>query len=144
MKKAGTLLYLCSIIVMVLAGCSRTDAEPVHEVKLEQLGNGAKSFVEQIKEKNGLYLYSPAAEHQYLIVNYSSVIQGEEAQFLNSLQAEAEDQTLTINLEELGTPDSQDKRLEGMRIFELGNAQDYGSIQIHKNGKSAVFDCVGG
>lgn len=129
---------------MVVAGCSRTAAKPVQEVKLEQLSSGAKSFVGQIKDKNGLYLYSPVDDHQYLIVNYSSVLQGAEAGFLNSLQTEAEDRTLTINLEELGTQNVQDKRLEKIRIFELHNALNYEAIQIYKNGKATSFDSIGG
>lgn len=144
MKRAGALLFLCFILIMVLAGCSRNAANPLHEVQLKQMVNGAKSFAERISGSNGLYLYSPAGEHQYLIVNYSSALQGEEAEFLNSLQTEADGGKLTINLEVLGTQDHQDKRLKKMRIFELHPAEKVEVIQITRNGKAAAFDSVGG
>lgn len=136
----------CWIIFMtfILAGCGNSaDGEP-KEVNLQELSSGAKSFVDQIKEKNGLYLYSPAVGQEYLIVNYLTVNQGEEAKFMESVKTEVKDQSLNIDVKELGTKDYTDKRLGKMRFFELDGSQDYNVIQIYKNGADSIFDSVGG
>lgn len=143
MKKVSTLIYLYILFVFVIAGCNNADTE-IKEVNLQGLNNNIKTFVDKIKNSNGLYLYSPVGDKQYLIVNYSNVLQGEEAKFLDSIKAQILDQTLIINIEELGTHDYTDKRLENIRIFNLGKVREYEKIQIFKNGKETAFDIVGG
>ncbi|MFC3749960.1 hypothetical protein [Paenibacillus sp. GCM10012306] len=54
------------------------------------------------------------------------------------------DQMLVINIEELSTDDYQDKRLAATRIYQLSGDNEYGEIQIYKNGKEEAFDLVGG
>lgn len=143
MKKVSTLLYLLILFVFVLAGCNNADTI-IKEVNPQGLNNDIKTFVDNIKNNNGLYLYSPVGEKQYLIVKYSNVLQGEEAKILNSVKAQIHDQTLLINIEELGTHDYTDKRLENIRIFNLGKVQEYEKIQIYKSGKETTFDLVSG
>lgn len=146
MRRLSAALCCCLIFIAVsLAGCGgNTTAGELKEVKLEQISSGAKSFVDEIKDKNGLYLYSPAEEQGYFIVNYLTVNQGEEAKFLESVKTELQDQSLNIDVEELGTEEYSDKRLGKMRIFELDGSQDYKVIQIYRNGAVAAFDSVGG
>lgn len=141
--KKRLLLILFTLIFVNIVGCN--NASPViKEVKLQELDNNAKGFVDTIKNNNGVYLYSREGEKQYVIVNYSNVLQGEEALFLDSIKAQVMDQTLEIHFEEQGTTDYQDKRLKNVRVFDLSNSQEYEKIQIYKNGKETIFDSVGG
>jgi repressor of nif and glnA expression len=134
------------IMIVAIAGCGGNSAVAgeLKEVNRQELSSGAQSFAGQIKDKNGLYLYSPADEQGYLIVNYATVSQGEEAKFMASVKTEMQGQSLSINVEELGTEDYSDKRLGKMRFFELDGSQEYKVIQIYKNGTATGFDSVGG
>ncbi|QMV40036.1 hypothetical protein [Cohnella cholangitidis] len=141
--KKRLLLFLFTLILVIIVGCN--NASPtIKEVKLQELNNGAKIFVDTIKNNNGVYLYSREDDKQYLIVNYSNVLQGEEALFLDSINAQVMDRTLKIHIEELGTTDYQDKRLNNIRVFNLSSTQEYEKIKIYKNGKETRFDSVGG
>jgi len=142
MKKRFKLI-LFTLILVIIVGCN--NASPtIKEAKLQELNNSAKIFVDTIKNNNGVYLYSREGDKQYLIVNYSYVLQGEEALFLDSINAQVMDRTLKIHIEELGTTDYQDKRLKNVRVFDLSSSQEYEKIQIYKNGKETRFDSVGG
>ena len=129
--------------ILVVGGCSNASTV-IKEVKVQELNKDVKLFVNNLENKNGLYLYSAVGKTQYLVVKYSSVLQGEEAKFLQSIKAQILDQVLLINIEELSTHDYQDKRLEATRIYRLNSVHEYGKIQIYKNGKEESFDLVGG
>jgi hypothetical protein len=128
MKKVSTSFVLFILIVASLVGCNKATTV-INEVNIEGLNNDAKIFVDNIKKSNGLYLFSPIDEKQYLIVSYSNLLQGEKAKFLKSINAKVHDQTLIINIEELVTHDYNDKRLEKIRIFNLSSVQEYENIQ---------------
>lgn len=130
-------------MLIILVGCNNAGTL-IKEVNLQGLNNDIKSFVDNVNNSNGLFLYSSVGEEQYLIVKYSNVLQGEEAKFLNSVKAQVLDQALVINIEELGTHNYNDKRLVNIRIFNLGKAQGYEKIQVFKNGKEIGIDLVGG
>lgn len=142
MKRVRIFVFFFILIVVGLGGCSN-DSTLIKEVKVQELNKDVKRFVNNLENKNGLYLYSVVGKTQYLIVNHSSVLQGEEAKFLQSIKAEILDQVLLINIEELSTHDYQDKRLEATRIYRLSGVQEYEKIQIYKNGKEESFDLVG-
>ncbi|MDQ0092033.1 putative Tic20 family protein [Paenibacillus anaericanus] len=57
MKKVSTLLYILILFVFVLAGCINADTV-IKEVNPQGLNNDLKTFVDNIKNSNGLYLYS--------------------------------------------------------------------------------------
>jgi hypothetical protein len=141
-KRVGSFIFSFILVAVGLVGCSH--AYPViKEVKVKELNNDVKLFISNLENENGLYLYSVAGKTQYLVVKHSSVGQGEEATFLQSINAQIQDQILTINMEERSTNDYQDKKLEATRIYRLGSANEYGRIQINKNGKEESFDIVG-
>jgi len=143
MKRGSTLFMLFILIVASLVGCNKAE-NIINEVNIDGINNDAKIFIDNNKNNNGLYLFSPLGEKQYLIVSYSSVLQGEEAKFLHSINAKVHDQTLIIVIEELNTLDYDDKRLEKLKIFNLSSVQKYENIQIFKNGEETKIDVVGG
>jgi len=142
MKRFRIFVFLFLLVVISLVGCSNASTV-IKEVKVQELDTDVKRFVNNLENKNGLYLYSVAGKTQYLVVKHSSGLQGEETKFLQSIKAQIRDQVLLINIEELSTHDYQDKRLEETRIYRLGNVHEYGTIQIYKNGKEESFDLVG-
>ncbi|AIQ49463.1 hypothetical protein R70723_28955 [Paenibacillus sp. FSL R7-0273] len=144
-KMTAVASCLCIFMVAIIAGCSSLAKGAPKEVELKQLSSGAKSFVDQIKDKSGLYLYSPAGEQTYLIVNHLVAGQDEEAKYLESLKTELKDHLLRLDVNELGTTEYSDKRLGQIRFFELGNSsRDYNAIQVYKNGVVSKFDSIGG
>lgn len=136
---------LCIFMAAILAGCSSLAKGEPKEVELKQLSSGAKRFVNQIKDKSGLYLYSPAGGQAYLIVNYMVTGGNKEAKYLGSLKSDLKDHLLRLDVNELGTTEYTDKRLGKIRFFELGSSsRDYSAIQVYKNGVVSKFDSVGG
>lgn len=115
----------------------------VQEVQLQQLDKDARLYVEGIRDSNGLYLYSPAGERQYLIVNLVSAANGEEASCLEKLTAEVRGETLNIELEERSVSDYSDERLGDMWIYRLDGSKDYSAIRIYKNGTETALDSAG-
>jgi hypothetical protein len=143
MMRVRIFVFLSILVVVCLVGCSN-DSTVIKEVKVQELNIDVKHFVNNLENKNGLYLYSVAGKTQYLVVKHSSVLQGEEAKILRSIKAQILDQVLLINIEELSTHDYQDKRLEATRIYRLSSDHEYETIQIYKNGKEEGIDLVGG
>jgi hypothetical protein len=143
MKRVRIFVFFFTLVVVGLVGCSNASTV-IKEVKVQELNKDVKLFVNNLENKNGLYLYSPVGKTQYLVVKHSSVLQRDEAKFLQSIEAQILDQVLLIHIEELSTHDYQDKRLEATRIYRLSSVPEYGRIQIYKNGKEESFDLVGG
>jgi hypothetical protein len=142
MNRVRNFVFFFILVVVGLVGCSNASTV-IKEVKEQELNKDVKLFVNNLENKNGLYLYSVLGKTQYLVVKNSSVQQGEEAIFLQSIKAEILDQVLVINIDELSTHDYQDKRLEATRIYRLSNVTEYGKIQIYLNGKEESFDSAG-
>lgn len=143
MKRVSSYLTTLLFLFVIVVGCNNSGAV-IEEVNLQRINNDARLFIEKNKDVNGLHLYSQVGERQYLIIKYSTVLQGEEAKFLNTIKAKIVDKVLIINIEELGTNDYQDKRLKSIRVFNLKNIQEFEKIQIYKNGKETSFNLVGG
>jgi len=137
-------LLLALLLAVGLTGCRDHEAL-VKEVKLQGLRHDVQEFARQTEDRSGIFLYSRAGEKQYLIVRHASVTQGEEAQYLNGIQAQVQDHTLNLYLEEQGTKDYQDDRLKrNTRIFELGKVTTYDTIRIYRNGAETSIDLAGG
>ncbi|TVX96261.1 hypothetical protein [Cohnella terricola] len=144
MKMGKTINLLLLVIVFCLSGCNKSPDYLIEEVNIQEINKDAQTFVKNIQDSTGLFLFSPVNKDQYLIVKYSSVLQGEEAKFLNSISSEIADRKLIINIEELGTNNYDDNRLRGIRIFKIGRIKEFDKIQIFKNGEERKIDSVGG
>ncbi|WP_150273343.1 hypothetical protein [Paenibacillus tepidiphilus] len=138
-------LRLCLIVLagVLVSGCAMGGDAYVKEVQLQQLDKDARLYVDRIRDNNGLYLYTPVGERQYLIVNYSSAVNGEGASYLEELTAEVREETLNIELEERSLSDYSDTRLGDMRIYRLNGSKDYSAIRIYKNGTETALDSAG-
>lgn len=138
-------LRLCSVILaaVLATGCTVSEDAYVKEVQLQQLDKDARLYVERIRDNNGLFLYTPAGERQYLIVNYASAANGEEASYLEELTAEVREETLDIELQERAVSDYSDQRLGDLRIYRLNGSKDYSAIRIYKNGTETALDSAG-
>ncbi|WP_151737359.1 hypothetical protein [Paenibacillus tengchongensis] len=134
---------LAFLAAVLITGCTMSGDAYVKEVQLQQLDKDARLYVERIRDSDGLFLYSPAGERQYLIVNYASVANGEKAPYLEKLTAEVREETLKIELEERSVSDVADKRLGDMRIYRLIGSQDYSAIRIYKNGTETSLNSAG-
>lgn len=142
MKRTFISLILGIGIVAALAGCNHTEPA-IQEVALRGLGKEVKSFVDQISEETGLFLYSSAGEKQYLIVNYAGVTAGKEAKVLEAVTAEVQARSLNLHVEEKGTDHVQDMRFGKLKIFELADSAEYESVHIFENGEETFFNNVG-
>lgn len=131
------------LVVVGLVGCSKASTV-IKEAKMQELNKDVQLFVNNLENKNGLYLYSPVGETQYQVAKYPNVPDGEEAKFLQSITAQILDHVLVVSIEEQGTHDYQDKRLDTIRIYKLSCVNEYGEIRIYKNGKEVSLDLVGG
>lgn len=139
MKKKGLILLL---LTLVIGGCSSSNLN-ITKINERQLTGDLSSFVERIGDKNGVYLFSGTNKKQYVLLNYSTVLQGEKASYLNGFDAEIKDKILIINIDEHSTDNYEDDRLGEISVFEIINDNSFDTIQVFKNGKEIGIDLVG-
>lgn len=139
MNKISCILLL---VIVLLTGCNRSSST-LEEVNFNHLNKEVEAFVAQVKERNGIFLYSRAGKDEYLIVNYATVQQGEPAKFLDDIHAEIRGQVFTIIMNEQETSDLQDERLRKVSIYKLNKNHKIDSIQVIKNGKEIPIDRIG-
>lgn len=85
MKFRKTICSLLLLIIVCLCGCTTSSDHVIEEVYIQKLNKKAQTFVQTINDRNGLFfLYSLINEDQYLIVKYSTVVQGDEAKYLSN------------------------------------------------------------
>lgn len=131
------------ILLLLLTGCNRSSSDVLSEINQKDLNKEVVTFIEKIKESNGIYLYSVADEDQYLIINSMYVNQGDSATFIDSIQSEIQNRILEIKVKELTTEKLDDKRVGQLRVYQLNRSSDFDMIQIYKNDKETKFDLVG-
>lgn len=135
-------LIFCFLILM-LGGCNQPSLS-VTQINEDHLRGGLVKFVERIQEKNGIYLFSETSNQQYLLLNYSNVIQGEKPSYLEDFKTEVKDQNLIINFSEVSSDNEADDQLGKLNVFEIINDGSFDTILIFKNGKATSIDLVGG
>jgi hypothetical protein len=70
------------LVIVVLTGCNRSSSS-LEEVNFNHLNKEVSTFVDQVKDRNGIFLYAQVGKDEYLIENYAAVQQGELAKFLD-------------------------------------------------------------
>jgi hypothetical protein len=136
------LVYLLLLLAFVLTGCSHSTSL-MREVDLQKLNHDVKTFADQNKSQNGIYLYSVAGENEYFIVNYSTAKQGEKMKFLADIRAEIRDDIFTILMDVAETSDPKDKRIKPLSIYQLKQQEKADIIKVIINGKETPIDVVG-
>ncbi|MGO4106966.1 hypothetical protein [Paenibacillus sp. YAF4_2] len=139
MNKIGCILLL---VIVIFTGCNRSSSL-LEEVNFNHLNKEVRAFVDQFKDRNGIFLYSRVGEEEYFIVNYATIQQGEPKKFLEDIHAEIRGQVFTIIMNEQETSDLHDERLKKLFIYKLNKNQKTDSIQVIKNGKAIPIDSVG-
>ncbi|GLX66519.1 hypothetical protein [Paenibacillus glycanilyticus] len=135
-KFAGFVLLL----ILVLAGCSESTSL-MKEV--DRPNKDVKSFVDRNGSKNGIYLYTAPGKGEYVIVNDSTVQQGEPAKLVTDALAELQDGVLTIHFDVTETSDLQDERIKPVSVYKLNNNMKADTIKVVVNGEETSFETSG-
>lgn len=130
-------------LAMGLAGCGSSSI-PLQEVSERVLDEGARSFADAHRDQTGLFLYQPAGRTPYLMVTYTNVKQGEEAKYIRSTDAEIQNRTLFVHLQEARTMDYGDSRPGQMHIYRLKENVGFDKVRVMVNGSETRIDQIGG
>lgn len=143
MKRRKT-IFVLFLLIICLCGCNNSSDNVLEEVNIQEINKDAQIFIQNIKDSNGVFLFSPIDNEQYLIVKYSTVLQGDEAKYLSAISSKITDRNLIINIEEMGTNKYADDRLRETRIFKLIDTKVFDKIEIFKNGEETNIELVSG
>lgn len=125
-KRRKAIYALLLLIIVCLCGCNKSSDNVIEEVNSQEINKDAQTFIQNIKDSNGVFLFSPANKDQFLIIKYSTVLQGVGAKYLRAISSKITDRKLIINIEELATNNYDDERLR------------------ETNGEEAVIELVSG
>ncbi|SFE55402.1 hypothetical protein SAMN05216378_3521 [Paenibacillus catalpae] len=147
MKKV---VCLCLILIIALTGCNRS-LSLMTEVELPNQNEEIRTFVDRVKDKNGIYLYSVVGKDEYFIVNYSVIQQGKQVKLFNGSRAEFREDVFTILMDEIEVKNTEgdhsnshylDNKQLGLHIYKLDKQQTT-SIKVIKNGREIPIDRIG-
>jgi hypothetical protein len=91
---------------------------------------------------NGIFLLHTSDGDQYLFLNGSNIVQGEEAAYYEDIRIKDDKNIAKIYFDELYTADYQDKELENVKLYKIFLKDTIDTIGIYKNGQETYFDSI--
>lgn len=139
MKKLLWAVLILCLTAAALFGCSK----PVSgEVDYDRLPTVIQEFFDKNLDKNGVYLYSDATGKldQYLLINTSNVVQGEQALSITDVTYTIEDDTLKV-FYTTAPVDEQDTGIRNRIIYRITEGSKF--MKLYKDGIETPFSLVG-
>ncbi|KIL45052.1 membrane lipoprotein lipid attachment site-containing protein [Jeotgalibacillus soli] len=143
MKKFLYLIFL----MLVLTGCNiLTDNKELYytEVIMESTDKAVQKFINEVKEKNGIYLYQDAGERLFVFLNNVLVEQGSEAIFFSGFDIKNEKDTVNIYFNQETKKDYVNKDLNNQVLYEVKLDKEYDYIKLFSNNEETHFSLVTG
>ncbi|MDF2613958.1 MAG: hypothetical protein K0S71_1744 [Clostridia bacterium] len=132
------------LIVFISVGCTKEKivTSRLEPMNIKKLSHELKACVDRRIGDNGIYQLHTSNGNQYLFLNGSNVVQGEEEAYYENIKIEDDKNIAKIYFNELYTADYQDKELESMKLYKILLKDTINSIGIYKNGKETYFDSI--
>ena len=128
--------------VYLLSGCSSELS--FEEVNKKGVNKNIQSFIDDVKDENGVHLYFEKQNVVYVYLNGTNVKQGDKAILFTDFNVEDNDETLNIfyNIEE--TEDYSSQSLENELLYKVNSNKKDETIKLFKNGKEDSFGKISG
>ncbi|WP_066400277.1 hypothetical protein [Neobacillus mesonae] len=138
MKKLLSLL----VIISLLSGCSSKLS--FSEVSDGRVSKDIKSFIDNVKDENGVHLYFEKQKAVYVYLNGSNVKQGEKAIHFTDFNVEKNGETLSILYNTAETADYSNQSLNNELLYKVNLDKKYEIIKPISNDEEASFDVMSG
>lgn len=135
-------LFLLVGMIVFLTGCNSTLT--FTEIKSGKANKDVLSFLEDVENQNGTYLYSNGEKEIYIFLNGINVKQGDEAAYFTNFDVEADGDTLNVFYEVAYTEDYSNDNLKYQVLYKIRPDQNYEEIQALSNGEEVPFQTVSG
>ncbi len=132
------------LILFISVGCTkdRIATSRLEPMNLKKLSRELGACIDRRIGDNGIFQLYTSDGSQYLFLNGSKVVQGEEAVYYENIRIEDDKNIAKIYFDEIYTSDYQDKELENMKLYEILSKDRIDTIRIHKNGQEIYFDSI--
>ncbi|WP_221563355.1 hypothetical protein [Alkalihalobacillus sp. TS-13] len=129
-------------LIVMLAGCNKELSYSY--IKIATVHKGIQSFIDQVEDQNGLYVYFDKKKAVYVFLNGKNVVQGEKATYFERFYAEGDGETLNIYFDEKSTEDYANQSVDYQLLYKVNLDKDYEYIKAFRNGKHVPIDVASG
>ena len=130
-------LFVLVGFIVLLAGCNSTLT--FNEIKSGKANKDVRSFLEDVEDQNGTYLYSNGDKEIYIFLNGINVQQSDEAAYFTNFDVEVDGDRLNVFQEVEYTEDYSDDKLKSQALYKIRPNQNYEEIQAFSNGEEVLF-----
>ena len=132
------------LILFISVGCTkeRIATSRLEPMNLKKLSHELGACIDRRIGDNGIFQLHTSDGSQYLFLNRSNVVQGEEAVYYENIRIEDDKNIAKIYFDEIYTSYYQDKELENMKLYEILSKDKIDTIRIYKNGQETYFDSI--
>lgn len=139
------ILYLILLAIFVLFGCNLELSLSFSEVSKENIKQGIQSFLQDVKEKNGVHLYfDNQNDTLFVYLNGLNVIQGKKAVNFTHFDVEKENNTLNLLYKSVETSNYTTSSLNSELLYKVNLDKYYENIKLFHNGKETSLGTIYG
>lgn len=135
---------LFSILIMIhlLTACSSQLS--FSELSEDEVNNDIQTFIDNVKNKNGVYLYFENDKSVFVYLNGSNVKQGEKAIHFKDFNVEGHDDTLSILYNTAETEDYSNQSVNHELLYKVKLDKEYEFLIPISNGEEVEFSEISG
>ncbi|MBS4210070.1 hypothetical protein [Bacillus sp. FJAT-50079] len=130
------------VIISVLTGCSSELS--FSELPEKGVKKDIQSFIDNVKDENGVHLYFEKQKAVYVYLNGSNVKEGEKATHFTDFNVEKNGETLSILYNTAETADYSNQSLKHELLYKVKLDKKYEVIKPVSNGKETSFGVISG
>lgn len=135
-------LFVLVGLIVLMTGCNSTLT--FTEIKSGTVNKDVRSFLENVENHNGTYLYFNGDKEIYIFLNGINVQQGDEAAYFTNFDVKDDGETLNVFYEVAYTEDYSNEKLKRQAIYKVKLDRKYEIIQSFSNGEKVPFQTVSG
>lgn len=130
------------IMVFVILGCKNNSLLNYRRVKPDYLNGKIKKAVQNIGDKNGVYVCKDGKKTMYLLIKGKHETRGAENLQFSNVVIEPKGNVLNISFNENYTKESTNRKLENNIMYRIKLHRNFDLIKVFKNGKETQFDDI--
>jgi hypothetical protein len=138
MRKLLSLL----VTIALLSGCNSKLS--FSEVSENGGNKNFRSFINDVKGKNGVHLFFEGQKAVYVYLNGSNVKQGEKALYFTDFNVKKNGETLSILYNTAETADYSNQSLKHELLYKVNLDKKYEFIKLFSNGEEVSFSVISG
>ncbi|PWA11184.1 hypothetical protein DCC39_09425 [Pueribacillus theae] len=130
------------VIISLLSGCgSQLSFSKISE---KDVNRDIQSFIHDVKNENGAYLYFDNQKAIYVYLNGTNVKQGDKAVHFTEFNVEEEGDTLNIRYSNAETNDYSNQSLNYELLYKVNLDKKYENVKLFNNSEEVSYDVISG